>query len=134
MPPYADDAGPATIPAPRVALRDLGVGIRRWQHDLWYLIVQAALEGHPESVAFAELPGFDAPAISQYAATTPSCSPGLPRSTGPDYREQVRPFGFLTAMQVGARLRGCGWNSWPSTRLISLRADYDAPCRRPLRP
>ena len=101
MPPYADDAGPATIPAPRVALKDLGVGIRRWQHDLWYLIVQAALEGHPDMVAFDELPGFDAPAISQYAATTPELLSWFAAfNRGRDYREQVRPFGFLTAMQV----------------------------------
>ena len=101
MPPYPDDAAPGAIPAPRVRLGDLGVGIRRWQHDLWYLIVQAALEGHPDVVGLDELPGFDAPALSQYAATTPELLSWFATfNRGRSYREQVRPFGFLTAMQV----------------------------------
>ncbi len=77
----ATDQGPQTIPAPRVALADLGVGIRRWQHDLWYLTVLAALQGRPDQVDLGELPGFDLPALSRYAATTPDCSPGLPPTT-----------------------------------------------------
>ena len=71
LPPYGDEPRRRRSRHRVSPLADLGVGIRRWQHDLWYLIVLAALEGHPDQVAFAELPGFDAPAISQYAATTP---------------------------------------------------------------
>ena len=104
--PMATTQAPQTIPAPRVALADLGVGIRRWQHDLWYLAVQAALEGHPDQVDFGELPGFDMPALSRYAATTPELLSWFAAfNKGRPYREQVRPFGFLTALQVRERGR-----------------------------
>jgi hypothetical protein len=101
LPPYADEAAPAIIPAPCVPLADLGVGIRRWQHDLWYLIVLGALDGHPGQPRVFDLPGFELPAMSRYAATTPellSWFAAYNRET--PYREQVRPFGFLTALQV----------------------------------
>jgi hypothetical protein len=101
LPPYGDEQGSPTIPAPRVALADLGVGIRRWQHDLWYLAVLAALQGRPDQVDLNQLPGFDLPALSRYAATTPELLSGFAAYThGRPYREQVRPFGFLTALQV----------------------------------
>lgn len=101
LPPYGDDEGPKTIPAPRVSLGDLGVGIRRWQHDLWYLTVLAALRGRPDAVVLEDLPGFDLPAISRYAATTPELLSWFAAfNKGQPYRKQVRPFGFLTALQV----------------------------------
>ena len=46
--PYDDAHAAAGIPAPRVPADDLGV--TRWQHDLWYRIVEAALDGHPDQV------------------------------------------------------------------------------------
>jgi len=101
LPPYGDEEAPQTIPAPRVAIGDLGVGIRRWQHDLWYLTVLAALEGRPDQVILDGLPGFDLPALSRYAATTPELLSWFAAyNSGRPYREQVRPFGFLTALQV----------------------------------
>ena len=101
MPPYEDDGAPLRIPAPRVTVADLGIGIRRWQHDLWYLIVLAALEGHPEKVGIAHLPGFDVPAASRYGATTPELLSWFAAyNEGRSYRGQVRPFGFLTALQT----------------------------------
>lgn len=44
----------------------------RWQHDLWYRVAEAALGDTPEQVRLDDLPGFDKPAVSRYAATTPS--------------------------------------------------------------
>jgi hypothetical protein len=101
LPPYADDEAPGLVPAPRVALADLGVGIRRWQHDLWYLTVLAALQCRPDAVDLDALPKFDLPALSRYAATTPELLSWFAAfNRGRAYREQVRPFGFLTALQV----------------------------------
>ena len=57
--PYPEERAPASIPAPVVSRKDLGVA--RWQHDLWYRIVTAALEGHPAQVDLADIEGLDAP-------------------------------------------------------------------------
>lgn len=97
--PYDTDHAPASIPAPVVPRDTLGVA--RWQHDLWYRIVEAVLGGHPNRVDLDDLPGFDAPAASQYAATTPELLRWFaPYNSGRLYREQVRPFGFMAAFQV----------------------------------
>jgi hypothetical protein len=97
-PPYEKDHAPASIPAPAIKLGDIGVA--RWQYDLWYRILEAALAGHPAQVALS-LPGFDAPAVSRYAATTPELLHWFDHhNQGRPYREQVRPFGFLLAFQA----------------------------------
>jgi hypothetical protein len=97
-PPYEADHAPASIPAPVMALDDIGVA--RWQYDLWYRIVEAALAGHPAQVDL-NLPGFAAPAVSRYAATTPELLRWFRGyNSGRPYREQVRPFGFLVAFQA----------------------------------
>lgn len=105
-PPYDAKDAPASIPAPIVKEKDLGVP--RWQHDLWYRIVMAALDGHPAQVDLADIPGLDVPAVSRYAATTPALLHWFDRyNDGKPYREQVRPFGFLLAFQArGSRLAG----------------------------
>jgi len=43
-PPYGDDAL-INVPAPQAPLAEIGVN--KWQHDFWYQIVKAALEGAP---------------------------------------------------------------------------------------
>jgi DNA-binding phage protein len=98
-PPYSDKQAPRQIPTPVVAQKDLGV--ERWQHDVWYRIVQAVIDGHPEQVRLDDLPGFDAPAISRYAATTPDLLRWFASyNKAKPYREKVRPFGFLLAFQA----------------------------------
>jgi len=87
------------VPAPPVTQDELG--LPRWQHDVWYRIVEAALGGRPNQVVLDDLPGFDRPAMARYAATTPHllswfASYNATRS----YRRQVRPFGFLLALQI----------------------------------
>jgi hypothetical protein len=57
------------------------MGVARWQHDLWYRIVEAALAGHPAQVDL-NLPGFDAPTASRYAATRPDSSAGSIATAG----------------------------------------------------
>lgn len=97
--PYSKDQAPRSIPAPVVPPDKLGV--ERWQHDVWYRIVEAALVGHPDQVPLDRLSGFDQPAVSRYAATTPKLLRWFdPYNRGKPYREQVRPFGFMLAFQA----------------------------------
>jgi len=97
-PPYDEDAAPASIPPPSVPLRELGV--ERWQYDLWYRNVEAALAGHSAQVRLDNLPGFNKPAVSRYTATTPTLLRWFDSyNTDKSYREQVRPFGFLLNFQ-----------------------------------
>ena len=42
-----------------------------WQEELWREIIRAANSDKPDETRFMEMPGFDVPAASQYAATTP---------------------------------------------------------------
>jgi hypothetical protein len=47
------------------------IGVPLWQEDLWKEIIRAAETDTPDQTRFMDMPGFDAPAASQYAATTP---------------------------------------------------------------
>jgi hypothetical protein len=99
QPPYQEDGAPKDIPAPVVVQDDLGV--TRWQHDLWYRIVEAALLGNGIEVRLPDHPAFQAPASSRYAATTPSLLGWFEAyNNGLAYRDQVRPFGFLSVFQA----------------------------------
>jgi hypothetical protein len=94
VPPYTDNNAPADTPAPVVALSELGV--LRWQHDLWYRIIETALAGQLHEARFDDLPGFDRPAMASYAATTtPLLAWFKSYNEGRPYAEQVRPFGFF---------------------------------------
>ncbi len=96
--PYKPENAPRTIPVPLVPLEELEV--ERWEYDLWYRIVQAALSNRPDRVDTKNLPRFDQPAVARYAANTPRLLSWFKKhATGKKYREQVRPFGFLLAYQ-----------------------------------
>ena len=95
--PYSEDEAPTEIPAPVTNLSTIGVD--RWHYDLWYRIVEAALDGHPGQVDL-DLPGYNEPAAARYAATTPNLLRWFRRfNADRPYREQVRPFGFLLSLQ-----------------------------------
>ncbi len=99
--PYGEDQAPSAIPEPVVPLAKLEA--ERWQHDLWYRITAAAMGDTPMRVRLYDLPGFERPAVSRYAATTPKLLRWFDRhNRGKPYRDQVRPFGFLLAYQTGA--------------------------------
>jgi hypothetical protein len=90
---------PRGIPAPATDLAEIGV--RRWEYDLWYRIVLAALEGHPDQVDLSGFHGFNQPAVSRYSVTTPEYQRlfdtyNQSRATS----DQVRPFNFLLAFQA----------------------------------
>lgn len=92
--PYRDDEAPQHLPTPQVPLKELGV--RRWQHDLWIKIIEAAIDGHPDQVVLDWHPAFASPAASRYSASSPELLKWL-RIWNADkpYAEQINPFGFL---------------------------------------
>jgi hypothetical protein len=84
----------AEIPPPVVTVKEIGV--RRWQYDFWYKIVEAALLGRPDSVPLDWHPAFRKPAAIRYTASSPHLLNWVARwNEGRRYEEQIRPFGFL---------------------------------------
>ena len=81
------------------------IGVPLWQEDLWKEIIRAADSDKPDETRFMEMPGFDAPAASQYAATTPEL---LRWFDGYNERQpsgqKVFPFGFLLSLQAKSRI------------------------------
>jgi hypothetical protein len=105
LPPYGEDEAPKQIPKPAVPLSELEA--ERWQYDLWYRIVEAALGDTPEQVQLDDFLDFEKPAVSRYAATTPNLLRWFKGyNCGKPYREQVKPFGFLLAYQAGLMATG----------------------------
>jgi DNA polymerase family B len=98
MKPYGDDEAPTNIPAPPVQLSEIGVD--RWQYDLWFQIIRAARDGHPDQVDLSYHTALKQVAMSRYAATTPAQLGWFKRhSLTRSYRDQVKPFNFLVAAQ-----------------------------------
>lgn len=97
--PYSNANAPKGIQKPKVDLQEIGV--ERWQHDYWYCLLEAALAGNPERPDLSRLPGFDKPAVSRYAATTPELLRWFKHyNARKPYPEQVKPFNFLLAAQA----------------------------------
>lgn len=97
--PY-DARNPAIgIAPPQDSLEKIGVEL--WQHDLWIKIIEAAYSDHPERVDLSYHPALQLPAISRYAATSPAILRWFKHhNAGRDYADQVKPFGFLTALSM----------------------------------
>jgi hypothetical protein len=94
--PYGESEAPPDIPPPEVPLKDLGV--RRWQYDLWYRIISAALDGNPDSLPLNWHPAFQKPAAIRYGASSPQLLNWVARwNDRKPYDKQIRPFGFLLA-------------------------------------
>ena len=99
LPPYDADDAPKSIPAPSVALREIGA--ERWHYDLWFKIIEAALAGHPDQVDLSYHDGLNRPAASRYGATTPALLKWFGEyNRGRDYLDQVKPFNFLSAFHA----------------------------------
>ncbi len=98
MPPYTEDNAPTDIPAPAMRLAEIGVD--RWQYDLWFKIIEAALNDHPERVSLDYHPALQNPAPSRYGATSPRLRKWFDaHNEGLDYADQVKPFNFLLSFQ-----------------------------------
>lgn len=99
-PPYAAASPPEHIPAPdeKSVLKD---GIKRWHSDYWYQIVCAELDGHPDQVPREYHDALTRPSISRYSATTPELLRWFATFNDPrEYRDQVKPFGFLFSLSA----------------------------------
>src|SRR5581483_11640257 len=75
LPPYQEHEAPAAIPKPTLYGKDQGkplkftaIGVDRWQYDVWYQIIVAELEGHPDEVDLSILEHLDRKAASRYSA------------------------------------------------------------------
>ena len=103
LPPYGPENSPASIPAPQIPLSDIGVD--RWQYDLWYQIIQAELQAHPDRVDLSYHPGLEGPAASRYGATTPDLLGWFKTfNRNRSYQDQVKPFNFLICFQSRPQL------------------------------
>ena len=99
MEPYGEKDAPKSIRLPPNGLDELEV--KRWQHDLWYQIVLAFLEGHPDWVELPNTRKLNQPARSRYGATTPALLRWFRKfNCGKPLREQVKPFNFMCAFSV----------------------------------
>lgn len=97
--PYRSDDAPTHIPTPHSSV--LTKGTERWQSDLWWQIVSAALGGSPDRLELDYHPSLAAPAVSRYGATTPELLRWFSRYNAKrPYRQQVKPFGFLYSLQA----------------------------------
>jgi hypothetical protein len=81
------------------------IGVPLWQEDLWKEVIRAAETDTPDQTRFMDMPLFDVPAASQYAATTPDL---LTWFKGYNARhpegERIFPFGFLLSLQAKSRV------------------------------
>ena len=109
LPPYEADDAPSSIPAPSVPLNDIGV--ERWQYDLWYMIIRAALDGHPDQVDLSYHDALKRPAVSRYGATTPALLKWFAAfNAGREYAGPGEAVQFLECLSCSAAIRiaGCG--------------------------
>ncbi len=81
------------------------INVPLWQEDLWKEIIRAANSDKPDETGFMDMPGFDAPAASQYAATTPELLRWFDGyNEGQPSGRRVFPFGFLLSLQSKSRM------------------------------
>jgi hypothetical protein len=81
------------------------IGVPLWQEDLWKEIIRAADSDKPDETRFMEMPGFDTPAVSQYAATKPELLRWFDGyNEGQPSGRRVFPFGFLLSLQAKSKL------------------------------
>jgi hypothetical protein len=92
--PYLEAEASPEIPSPRVPLKE--IGIRRWQYDFWYKIIEAALLCHADTVPLNWHAKLLTPAAIRYTASSPQLLNWVARwNHRRPYEEQIRPFGFL---------------------------------------
>lgn len=96
MEPYPESEAPDFIPPPRCELE-----VKRWQYDLWYLIIRAFQEGHPDRIDLSRIPQLNQPVRSRYSATTPQLLSWFRKfNKGKPFSQQVKCFNFMVALAV----------------------------------
>jgi hypothetical protein len=81
------------------------IGVPLWQQDLWKEVIRAAESETPDQARYLDMKGFDAPAASPFAATTPTLLRDFVsynQRQKPGYR--IFPFGFLLFLQIKSKL------------------------------
>jgi hypothetical protein len=113
-PPYFDGVV-TNIPSAKRPFAEIGVA--QWQHDVWYCVIDAALNCHPDQVDLSGLPGMNAAAFSRYAATTPKLLRWFASyNADAAENEQVWPFNFLLAGSVKNSLTmNCNLSALPTS-------------------
>jgi len=97
--PYKDKDAPKSIPKPQTDLKTIGVD--RWQYDLWYQIICAVVDGHPDQVDLSYHPNLKLPAACRYGATSPRLLKWFESyNKNRSYGDQVKPFNFMIAFQA----------------------------------
>ena len=124
--PYgADDPAPGT--PFHVPLSD--IELPRWQHDLWFKLVENALAGRLNATRYDYHPKLRRPALSRYAATNPALWRWFERlNKGRPYAEQVKPFGFLYALHIGRKAAKKSQHPiapFDRTRELAVRRAFD---------
>jgi hypothetical protein len=115
LPPYETDDAPNSIPAPSLKLDDIGV--ERWQYDLWYQIIRAALDGHADQVDLSYHDALQQPAVSRYGATTPVLLKWFEAfNCKREYPDQVKPFNFLNAYHARPQFELSDAEQWPEPK------------------
>jgi hypothetical protein len=140
--PYPESEAPRQIPPPPRGLSLKDIGVRRWQYDVWYKIVEAALNGDPDGVRLDWHPAFQRPAAIRYSASSPQLLNWVaPWNQGRPYQEQIRPFGFLLAFMPKTGVSGPftetlvdnpGRGRPPSVEALAPIAPYDSDPARAL--
>ena len=96
-PPYDKTNPIEDMPEPQINLRK--AGLSRWQHDLWIKIIEGGKSAKPLQVDLDYHPALQLPAIGRYSATSPHLLRWFGRhNESRAYVNQVKPFGFLTAL------------------------------------
>lgn len=104
MEPYSAKNAPKSIPLPPEGLA--GLEVKRWQHDLWYQIVRAFLDGHPVRIDLPKSRAWNRPARSRYGATTSTLLSWFKRfNAGKPLSQQVKSFNFMSAFSTSK----AGW-------------------------
>ena len=118
------------LPTPKILkpVFDLDkAGVRRWQFDVWFRILQAALKSS-DVVDLESIIGLKSKAVVRYAATTPLLLDWYAKyNRGLPYAAKVKPFNFLLMFHVSPsawRMRSASDSDLP-TDLPSVVAPYD---------
>lgn len=138
--PYPEADCPQDAPPPSAPLKEIGV--RRWQYDFWYRIVETALQGRPNDVPLDWHPALQRPAGIRYSASSPQLLNWVARwNEGRLYEEQIRPFGFLLSFMPrmglfgpfsATQLEKSGPGRPPKTGELAPIAPYDSDPARAL--
>jgi hypothetical protein len=85
--------------------RVIRIGVELWEEDLWREIIKSTIDGHPDQVRLDNISGFERPACSQHAATTPKLLSWFREYNEPHPDKRVHPFNFLLSLQAKSVLQ-----------------------------